>query len=264
MLRAENIAKTFFKGSANEVRALNGVNLHLEPGEFATVIGSNGAGKSTFLSAVAGVFHVDAGRIVLDGADVTSWTEWRRAASIGRVFQDPAQGTCPGATIEQNLALALKRGLPRGLGPGVRGKDREIFREQLQRLGLGLEDRLRDPAGLLSGGQRQALSMLMAVLVKPKLLLLDEHTAALDPKTAAQVLDLTVRLVEELSLTTLMVTHNMRQAIGLGTRLVMFHRGEIVLDIRGEEKRNLRVEDLLTRFAEVRGEEFTSDRALLI
>lgn len=264
MLRAEGIVKTFFKGGASEVLALNTVSLDLTEGEFVTVIGSNGAGKSTFLGAVAGVFSVDHGRIVIDGTDMTSWPEWRRAASIGRVFQDPAQGTCPGATIEQNLALALKRGQSRGLGPGVRRQDREMFREQLARLGLGLENRLRDPAGLLSGGQRQALSMLMAVLVKPRLLLLDEHTAALDPKTAGQVLDLTVRLVEELGLSTFMVTHNMRQAIGLGTRLVMFHRGEIVLDIRGEEKRNLRVEDLLQRFSEVRGEEFTSDRALLV
>ena len=263
MLRAEGIVKTFFKGGANEVRALNNVSLSLAEGEFVTVIGSNGAGKSTFLGAVAGVFPVDQGRISLDGEDITAWPEWRRAARIGRVFQDPAQGTCPGATIEQNLALALKRGQPRGLGPGVRRQDRELFREQLARLGLGLENRLRDPAGLLSGGQRQALSMLMAVLVKPRLLLLDDHTAALDPKTAGQVLDLTVRLVEGLDLSTLMVTHNMRQAIGLGQRLVMFHRGEIVLDIRGEEKRNLRVEDLLQRFSEVRGEEFTSDRALL-
>ncbi|HMM38141.1 MAG TPA: ATP-binding cassette domain-containing protein [Desulfovibrio sp.] len=264
MLRAEGIAKTFFKGGANEVRALNGVNLRLDEGEFVTVIGSNGAGKSTFLNAVAGVFPVDEGRVVIGDTDVTAWPEWRRAVLIGRVFQDPSQGTCPGATIEQNLALALKRGQPRGLGPGVRRRDRELFRERLSRLGLGLENRLRDPAGLLSGGQRQALTMLMSVLVRPRLLLLDEHTAALDPKTAEKILGLTARLVEELGLSTLMVTHNMRQAIGLGHRLVMFHRGEIVLDIRGEEKRNLRVENLLTRFAEARGEEFTSDRALLV
>jgi putative ABC transport system ATP-binding protein len=264
MLAAEDIRKTFFPGSPNEVRALNNVSLRLDPGEFVTVIGSNGSGKSTFLNSLAGVFPVDAGRMILDGTDITAWPEWRRAARIGRVFQDPAQGTCPGATIEQNLALARKRGQRRGLGPGVRRRDREMFREKLRRLGLGLEDRLRDPAGLLSGGQRQALSMLMAVLVKPRLLLLDEHTAALDPKTAAMILDLTVRLVEELQLTTLMVTHNMRQAIGLGGRLIMFHRGEVILDIRGEEKRNLRVEDLLQRFAEARGEEFTLDRALLV
>lgn len=263
MIQISKITKFFHKGDVNEVRALNGVSLSVQEGEFITIIGSNGAGKSTFLNGVAGCFPVDSGSIVLDGIDVTSWPEFKRAALIGRVFQDPLMGTCAGATIEQNMALALKRGKRRGLSAGVKNRDREFFREQLGKLGLGIEGRLKDAAGLLSGGQRQAMTMLMATMVRPKVLLLDEHTAALDPSTAAKILELTESIVAEQGLTTLMVTHNMNQAISLGNRLVMFHRGEIILDIAGEEKQGLRVQDLLERFQAVRGEEFLSDRALL-
>ena len=263
MIQISNITRFFHKGDVNEVRALNGVSLSVKEGEFITIIGSNGAGKSTFLNGVAGCFPVDSGAIVLDGIDVTSWPEFKRAALIGRVFQDPLMGTCAGATIEQNMALALKRGKRRGLSAGVKNRDRVFFQEQLSKLGLGLENRLKDSAGLLSGGQRQAMTMLMATMVHPKVLLLDEHTVALDPSTAAKILELTESIVAEQGLTTLMVTHNMNQAITLGNRLVMFHRGEIILDIAGEEKQGLRVQDLLERFQAVRGEEFLSDRALL-
>jgi putative ABC transport system ATP-binding protein len=263
MISMTGITKAFNKGDVNEVRALNNVNLTISEGDFITVIGSNGAGKSTFLNAVAGSFPLDGGTIVLGDTDVTHWPEYKRASRIGRVFQDPLLGTCSGATIEQNLAMALKRGKRRGLGLGVKPAEREFFREKLAVLGLGLEDRLKTSTGLLSGGQRQALTMLMATLVRPQLLLLDEHTAALDPKTGGMVLDLTAEIVESQNLSALMVTHNMAQAINLGNRLVMFHRGEIVLDIAGEEKMNLRVEDLLLRFSELRGEEGVSDRMLL-
>jgi putative ABC transport system ATP-binding protein len=263
MISITGITKAFHKGDVNEVVALRGVSLDVAEGDFITVIGSNGAGKSTFLNAVAGSFPLDAGRIVLGDDDVTNWPEHRRASLIGRVFQDPLLGTCSGATIEQNLAMALKRGQRRGLGLGVKAADRALFREKLAVLGLGLEDRLKTSTGLLSGGQRQALTMLMATLVRPRLLLLDEHTAALDPKTGGMVLDLTAEIVESQNLSALMVTHNMAQAISLGNRLVMFHRGEIVLDIAGEEKRNLKVEDLLRRFSELRGEAGVSDRMLL-
>ncbi|AMK11754.1 MAG: ABC transporter ATP-binding protein [Pseudodesulfovibrio sp.] len=263
MISITQVTKAFNKGDVNEVTALSNVNLEVRDGDFITIIGSNGAGKSTFLNALAGSFPVDAGRIVLDDTDITRWPEHKRAALIGRVFQDPLLGTCAGATIEQNLAMANKRGLRRGLGWGVKKRDREFFREKLSILGLGLEDRLRTHTGLLSGGQRQALTMLMATLVRPRLLLLDEHTAALDPKTAGMVLDLTEEIVSSLNLTTLMVTHNMKQAISMGNRLIMFHRGEIVLDIEGEEKQNLEVEDLLRRFSKLRGDEGVSDRMLL-
>jgi putative ABC transport system ATP-binding protein len=263
MISITQVTKAFNKGDVNEVTALSNVNLEVRDGDFITIIGSNGAGKSTFLNAMAGSFPVDAGRIVLDDTDITRWPEHKRAALIGRVFQDPLLGTCAGATIEQNLAMANKRGLRRGLGWGVKKRDREFFREKLSILGLDLEDRLRTHTGLLSGGQRQALTMLMATLVRPRLLLLDEHTAALDPKTAGMVLDLTEEIVSSLNLTTLMVTHNMKQAISMGNRLIMFHRGEIVLDIEGEEKQNLEVEDLLRRFSKLRGDEGVSDRMLL-
>lgn len=263
MISITQVTKAFNKGDVNEVTALSGVNLEVRDGDFITIIGSNGAGKSTFLNALAGSFPVDEGKIVLDDTDITRWPEHKRAGLIGRVFQDPLLGTCAGATIEQNLAMANRRGLKRGLGWGVRKRDRDFFREKLSILGLGLEDRLRTHTGLLSGGQRQALTMLMATLVRPRLLLLDEHTAALDPKTAGMVLDLTEEIVGSLNLTTLMVTHNMKQAISLGNRLIMFHRGEIVLDIEGEEKRNLEVEDLLRRFSRLRGDEGVSDRMLL-
>jgi len=263
MISITDINKAFHKGDVNEVTALNGVNLEVNEGDFITIIGSNGAGKSTFLNAIAGSYPLDSGQINLDGENVTKWAEYKRAALIGRVFQDPLLGTCAGATIEQNLAMANTRGKVRGLGFGVKNRDREFFREKLAILKLGLEDRLKTHTGLLSGGQRQALTMLMATMVRPRLLLLDEHTAALDPKTGGMILDLTAEIVEKQNLTALMVTHNMNQAISMGNRLIMFHRGEIVVDISGEEKQNLKVEDLLRRFSELRGEEGVSDRMLL-
>jgi len=263
MINISNLTKAFHKGDVNEVTALNNVNLEVNDGDFITIIGSNGAGKSTFLNAIAGTFPLDTGKIILDNVDVTKWPEYKRASLIGRVFQDPLLGTCAGATIEQNLAMASKRGKRRGLGFGVKAKERKFFKEKLSVLKLGLEDRLKTLTGLLSGGQRQALTMLMATLVRPNLLLLDEHTAALDPKTGGMILDLTTEIVESQNLTALMVTHNMNQAIQLGNRLIMFHRGEIVLDIAGEEKKNLKVEDLLLRFSKLRGEAEISDRMLL-
>lgn len=262
MLSVKEITKYFHKGSVNEVQALNKISLEVNEGDFISVIGSNGAGKSTFLNALAGCFHMDAGSITLDDQNITKWAEHKRAGLIGRVFQDPLLGTCAGATIEQNLAIASKRGKFRGLGLGVKNKDRAVFREQLEQLGLGLEDRLKSATGLLSGGQRQALTMLMATMVRPRLLLLDEHTAALDPKTAQMILALTDSLVESTGLTTMMVTHNMQQAIHMGNRLLMLHRGEIVLDIQGEDKKNLTVDDLLQRFNDLRGGESLSDRML--
>lgn len=263
MINVSGMVKAFNRGDVNEVTALNGVNLEVKEGDFITIIGSNGAGKSTFLNALAGSFSIDSGSITLDGTDITKWAEHKRAALIGRVFQDPLLGTCSGATIEQNMAMANRRGMPRRLTMGVKKKDREYFQEKLSVLKLGLEDRLKSLTGLLSGGQRQALTMLMATLVRPRLLLLDEHTAALDPKTASMVLDLTDEIVSSQGLTTLMVTHNMNQAIAMGNRLIMFHRGQIVLDITGEEKRNLKVDDLLLRFSKLRGEDSVSDRMLL-
>jgi len=263
MISITGMKKSFNKGDVNEVTALNGVNLEIQDGDFITIIGSNGAGKSTFLNALSGSFFIDSGKIVLDGTDITKWPEHKRAALIGRVFQDPLLGTCAGATIEQNLAMANKRGLSRGLGMGVKTKDRDFFKENLSVLGLGLEDRLKSHTGLLSGGQRQALTMLMATLVRPQLLLLDEHTAALDPKTGGMVLELTEDIVSSQNLTTMMVTHNMNQAIEMGNRLIMFHRGQVVMDISGDEKRNLKVQDLLNRFTELRGGEGLSDRMLL-
>ncbi len=263
MIAVDHLTKIFHRGDVNEVKALDDVRLHLEKGAFVTVIGSNGAGKSTLLNCLAGAYPVDGGRILLEGRDVTAWPEHRRARFIGRVFQDPLVGTSASLTIEQNLALALKRGLSRGLRRGVKPSDRDRFRERLRVLGLGLEDRLRQKAGLLSGGQRQALTMVMATLVRPKLLLLDEHTAALDPKTARQILDLTRDIIENRRLTALMVTHNMTQALEMGDRLVMLHRGRVILDIEGEEKRKTTVEDLLERFHVRQGEAYASDRGLL-
>jgi len=263
MISITGVNKAFNKGDVNEVIAVNGVNLEVKDGDFITIIGSNSAGKSTFLNALARSFFIDSGKIILNDTDITKWPEYKRAGLIGRVFQDPLLGTCAGATIEQNLAMANKRGLSRGLSRGVKSKDRDFFKEKLAVLGLGLEDRLKTHTGLLSGGQRQALTMLMATLVRPRLLLLDEHTAALDPKTGSMVLGLTEEIVSSQGLTTLMVTHNMNQAIAMGNRLIMFHRGEIVMDISGEEKTNLKVEDLLSRFSKLRGEEGVSDRMLL-
>jgi len=263
LLKINEITKTFNVGTVNEKTALRNVSLSIEEGEFLTVIGGNGSGKSTLLNCVAGVYSVDEGSIIIDNTDVTNVTEHKRAAVLGRVFQDPMLGTAANMGIEENLALALRRGQRRGLKWGISNKEREMYRNLLKPLGLGLEDRLSTKVGLLSGGQRQALTLLMSTLKKPKLLLLDEHTAALDPKTAATVLEISDRIVRENKLTTLMVTHNMRDAIEHGTRLIMMYEGEIVLDIRGEEKSKLSVEDLLAQFERVRGEKFTSDRALL-
>ena len=263
MLDIRNIYKTFNPGTVNEKTALNGVSLHLEAGDFVTVIGGNGAGKSTMLNAVAGIWPVDQGSIVIDGVDVTSLPEHKRAKYIGRVFQDPMTGTAATMQIEENLALALRRGKLRSLRTGITKAEREEYRELLKLLDLGLEDRMTSKVGLLSGGQRQALTLLMATLQKPKLLLLDEHTAALDPKTAAKVLETTDRIVTKDALTTIMITHNMRDAINHGNRLIMMNEGRIVLDIRGEAKKGLTVEDLLHQFEKVSGQEFASDKALL-
>ncbi len=263
MIALEEFTKFFNPGSINQVLALDHIDLEIQQGDFTTVIGSNGAGKSTLLNALAGSFFPDSGQIRLDGRIITMVPEHRRAEYIGRVFQDPLLGTCAALSIEQNLALAAARGSRRGLRKGVTRRLRARFRDELQKIGLGLEDRLADRVGLLSGGQRQALTMLMATMVRPRLLLLDEHTAALDPKTAHQIIDLTRHLVDEKQLTTLMVTHNMNQALALGNRLLMIHRGRIILDAGGPEKSALSVQDLLARFYEVQGEEFSSDRMLL-
>ena len=263
MLDIQNIYKTFNPGTVNEKRALRGVTLHLDEGDFVTVIGGNGAGKSTTLNAVAGVWPVDSGKIVIDGVDVTGLPEHKRAKYIGRVFQDPMTGTAATMQIEENLALARRRGKSRTLRSGITKAERDEYRELLKMLDLGLEERMTTKVGLLSGGQRQALTLLMATLQKPKVLLLDEHTAALDPKTAAKVLATTDRIVNKDHLTTLMITHNMKDAIAHGNRLVMMNEGQIVLDIRGEEKKHLTVEDLLHQFEKVSGQEFASDKALL-
>ena len=263
MLRVENVWKTFNAGTVNEKTALSGLNLHLNEGDFVTVIGGNGAGKSTMLNAVAGVWPVDEGKIFIDSVDVTKLPEHKRAAYLGRVFQDPMTGTAAGMQIEENLALAARRGAKRFLKPGITQKEREYYKERLSSLSLGLEDRLTSKVGLLSGGQRQALTLLMATLKKPRLLLLDEHTAALDPKTAAKVLDATDRIVGEDHLTTLMITHNLKDAIAHGNRLIMMYEGHVIYDVAGEEKKNLKVSDLLAKFEEVSGGEFANDRMML-
>ena len=263
MLEIQNVSKTFNAGTVNEKTALNGLNLKLNEGDFVTVIGGNGAGKSTMLNAVAGVWPVDSGKIIIDGTDVTKLGEHQRAAYIGRVFQDPMTGTAATMQIEENLALAARRGQTRGLKWGITKAEREKYRALLQPLDLGLEDRLTAKVGLLSGGQRQALTLLMASLQQPKLLLLDEHTAALDPKTAAKVLALSDQIVAENHLTTLMITHNMKDAIRHGNRLLMMSAGKVILDISGEEKRKLTVEDLLHRFSLAADGEMLSDRAIL-
>ena len=263
MLKVENIHKVFNAGTVNEKVALNGLSLTLKDGDFVTVIGGNGAGKSTLLNAVAGTFPVDSGSIAIDGIDITRLPEHKRASFLGRVFQDPMMGTAADMWIEENMALAAHRGERRGLQWSIGAKDRAQFREHLKELDLGLEDRLSSKVGLLSGGQRQALTLLMAVMKKPKLLLLDEHTAALDPKTAAKVLALSDRFVEEENLTAMMVTHNMKDAIAHGNRLIMMNAGEIILDISGEEKKKLTVEDLLHAFSLSTSSEFANDRALL-
>ena len=262
MLKLENIHKTFNRGTVNEKHALNGLNLHLKPGDYVTVIGSNGAGKSTMLNAVAGVWPVDGGRILLDGEDITGKPEHKRAVNIGRVFQDPMMGTAADMWVEENLDLAYLRGEKRGLRWAVTKGDREFFREQLRGLSLGLEERMTTKVGMLSGGQRQALTLLMASMKKPKLLLLDEHTAALDPATAAKVLEITDRIVEENQLTTLMITHNMKDAIRHGNRIIMMNEGRIILDIEGEEKKKLTKQQLIDMFAQ-HGASMDSDEALL-
>ena len=263
MLEIQSIRKVFNAGTVNEKVALNDLSLTLEDRDFVTVIGGNGAGKSTLLNAVAGTFPVDEGHILIDGTDITRLPEHKRAKFIGRVFQDPMTGTAADMWIEENMSLAMSRGKRRGLSWAITPSDRVFYKEMLQRLDLGLENRLSTKVGLLSGGQRQALTLLMAVMNRPKLLLLDEHTAALDPKTAARVLELSDKFVEEGQLTALMVTHNMRDAIAHGNRLIMMNEGRIILDVRGEEKKKLTVEDLLAAFSRLSGSEFANDRALL-
>ena len=263
MLELKNIYKTFNPGTINEKRALNGLNLKLNEGDFVTVIGGNGAGKSTMLNAVAGTWPVDEGQILIDNIDVTKLSEHKRATYLGRVFQDPMTGTAATMGIEENLALAKRRGKSRLLRSGITKAERKEYKELLKILGLGLEDRLTSKVGLLSGGQRQALTLLMATLQKTKLLLLDEHTAALDPKTAAKVLEITDMIVNRDHLTTLMITHNMKDAIAHGNRLIMMMEGKIILDIQGEEKKKLTVKNLLDQFEKASGEEFSNDSALL-
>ena len=263
MLELKELYKTFNPGTINAKTALSGLSVTLNDGDFVTVIGGNGAGKSTMLNATAGTFFVDSGKVLIDGADVTNLPEHKRAAFIGRVFQDPMMGTAPSMQIEENLALAARRGQHRGLKWGITKAERAEYQKRLHALNLGLEERMTAKVGLLSGGQRQALTLLMATLKRPKLLLLDEHTAALDPKTAAKVMELTDRIVREGQLTTMMITHNMRDAIQYGNRLIMLHEGRIILDIAGEEKKNLTVPDLLEQFTKASGDEFASDRAIL-
>jgi len=263
MLDLINIQKTFNPNTINEKVALNRVSLHLDDGDFVTMIGGNGAGKSTLLNAIAGVWQVDSGKIIIDGNDITGLSEHKRAPWLGRVFQDPMMGTAATMQIIENLALAKRRGQKRGLKPGVTKAEKDEYRDLLATLGLGLENRITEKVGLLSGGQRQALTLLMATLNKPKLLMLDEHTAALDPRTAEKVLTLSDQIVKENHLMTMMVTHNMKDAIRFGIRLIMMNDGKIILDIRGEEKKNLTVKALMDEFARASGEEITSDKALL-
>ena len=263
MLELKNIYKTFNAGTVNEKQALKGIDLTLEDGDFVTVIGGNGAGKSTMLNAIAGVWPVDSGRIYIGGDDVTRLSEYKRAKYLGRVFQDPMTGTATTMSIEENMAIAARRGKTRRLTWGITKAERDTYREMLKTLNLGLEDRLTSKVGLLSGGQRQAITLLMASIQKPKLLLLDEHTAALDPKTAAKVLEISDKIIAENHLTAMMVTHNMRDAIAHGNRLIMMHEGKVILNIAGEEKKKLTVEDLLHQFERVSGEEFANDKALL-
>ena len=263
MLDITDARKTFNVKTVNERVALDGVSLHLEAEDFVTVIGGNGAGKSTLLNAIAGVWPVDSGSIVIDGRDITGMPEHKRAIVLGRVFQDPMMGTAATMQIEENLALAARRGDSRTLKTGITREERAVYRDQLAQLGLGLEDRMTAKVGLLSGGQRQALTLLMATLKKPKLLLLDEHTAALDPRTAAKVLELSEKIIRENHLMTLMVTHNMKDAIRYGNRLIMMNEGRIILDISGEEKKQLTIERLMEAFAKASGETFVNDRMLL-
>jgi len=263
MLKLENIYKTFNPDTINEKKALDGVDLHLKPGDFVTIIGGNGAGKSTLLNMIAGVYVSDKGSVVLADENITEQPEHKRAKLLGRVFQDPMRGTAAAMEIQENLAMAYRRGKRRGLGWGITKEEKKLYVEKLKMLDLGLEDRMTSKVGLLSGGQRQALTLLMATLQKPKLLLLDEHTAALDPKTAHKVLTITEQIINEDHLTALMVTHNMKDAIRLGNRLIMMHEGRIIYDVEGEEKKNLKVADLLKKFEEASNGEFANDRMLL-
>lgn len=263
MLEVKNIHKTFNGGTINEKKALRGVTITLNDGDFVTIIGGNGAGKSTFLNAIAGVWPIDEGKLIIDGKDITKLPEHKRAKFLGRVFQDPMTGTAASMNIEDNMALALRRGKRRTLKSGITNNERNMYEAVLARLGLGLQTRMTSKVGLLSGGQRQALTLLMATLERPKLLLLDEHTAALDPKTARKVLDLTQEIVDEQKLTALMVTHNMRDAIQMGNRLIMMHEGRIIYDVAGEEKKKLTVDDLLKKFEEASGEALANDRMML-
>ncbi|MCI6652426.1 MAG: ABC transporter ATP-binding protein [Ruminococcus sp.] len=263
MLKVNNIEKTFNPGTINEKKALDGVSLHLNPGDFVTIIGGNGAGKSTLMNAITGVWPVDNGSIILDGTNVTGMPEYKRAKYIGRVFQDPMMGTAPDMQIIENLALAYRRGKKRTLSWGITKKERELYHEKLKILGLGLEDRMTSKVGLLSGGQRQALTLLMASLQSPKLLLLDEHTAALDPTTAAKVLEISEEIISENNLTAMMITHNMHDAIAHGNRLIMMNEGKIIYDVQGEEKKNLTKADLMAKFAEIAGHQVESDKMLL-
>ena len=263
MLKITNLQKTFNPGTVNAKVALDGLNLHIKEGDFVTVIGGNGAGKSTLQNAIAGVWKPDYGTIEIDGVDVTNMPEHKRASFLGRVFQDPMKGTAPDMEIAENLAIASKRGVRRRFVRGVRRSDREYYRELLKTLDLGLEDRLSTKVGLLSGGQRQAVTLLMASMNKPKLLLLDEHTAALDPKTAAKVLEITDKIVTENNLTSLMITHNMKDAIAHGNRLIMLQEGRVIVDVEGEEKKKLTVEDLLKLFAQATGTMEATDKLLL-
>ena len=262
MLEITNVYKSFNRGTPVQKDALIDLNLKLNEGDFVTVIGGNGAGKSTLLNAVAGAFEVDKGKIIIDGNDVTKDPQYKRAKYIGRVFQDPLRGTAGDMWIEENLAMALRRGKRRSFKWGISNKEREQFRELLKILDLGLENRLNSKVGLLSGGQRQALTLLMATIKNPQLLLLDEHTAALDPKTAQKVLDITDKVVTENNLTTLMVTHNMNDAIKYGNRLIMMNNGTVIYDVSGEEKKNLKVSDLLAKFEQASGGQFANDRML--
>ena len=263
VLEIKDIHKTFNPGTINEKVALDGMNLTLEEGDFVTIIGGNGAGKSTTLNAIAGTWFVDSGSILIDGVDVTRMPEHKRAAFLGRVFQDPMTGTAATMSIEDNMAIAARRGKRRTLSWGTTKKERAHFKEMLKDLNLGLEDRLSSKVGLLSGGQRQAITLLMASIKKPKLLLLDEHTAALDPKTAAKVLEISDKIIADNNLTALMVTHNMKDAIAHGNRLIMMYEGKVIYDVRGEEKKKLKVADLLAKFEEVSGGTFANDRMML-
>ncbi len=263
MLNINNVYKTFNKGTINEKKALRGVTLSLNEGDFVTVIGGNGAGKSTILNMIAGVYPIDGGTIYVNDENISVWQEHKRAKYFGRVFQDPMKGTAAGMEIQENMALAYRRGKRRTLAWGITSEEKKFFHKKLEMLGLGLENRMTSKVGLLSGGQRQALTLLMATLNSPKGLLLDEHTAALDPKTAKTVLDLTEKIITESGLTAMMVTHNMKDAIRLGNRLIMMHEGRIIYDVSGEEKKNLKVGDLLQKFEEASGDELANDRMIL-